>query len=177
MLPGTHQVEKVAGRPHILRTRGHLSVRSLRGGASPLLRAIVERSRFLPSLAAIGNQRPPFPTRSMLLALSGRWAAGLWPGQTRTTWCVAAALRGSGIAWRAASRAKPAPLRSGGLLPLAEPYGPPGRAQVGRSWAVVAGSRLSVRYGELQCRGDTPGAGLGGAGLDLEARCCCQSRG
>ncbi|XP_021077962.1 transmembrane protein 70, mitochondrial isoform X1 [Mus pahari] len=66
----------------------------------------------------------------MLLALGGRWAAGLWPGRARTTWCVAAALRGSGIAfWRAASRAEPARLRSGGHPPPAESCGPPGRAQ------------------------------------------------
>ncbi|XP_028625459.1 transmembrane protein 70, mitochondrial [Grammomys surdaster] len=71
----------------------------------------------------------------MLLALGGRWAAGLWPGRTRTTWCAAAALRGSGIAfWRAASRTEPALPRSGGLLHLAEPCGPPGRAQIPVCW-------------------------------------------
>ncbi|XP_051021371.1 LOW QUALITY PROTEIN: transmembrane protein 70, mitochondrial-like [Acomys russatus] len=61
----------------------------------------------------------------LLLALGGRWAAGLRPGR-RTTWCAVAALRGSGVApWRAASPAGPSrlPLRDG-LLPRAEPCGP-----------------------------------------------------
>uniref|UniRef100_A0A8C6GQF7 Transmembrane protein 70 n=1 Tax=Mus spicilegus TaxID=10103 RepID=A0A8C6GQF7_MUSSI len=71
----------------------------------------------------------------MLLGLGGRWAAGLWPGRTRTTWCVAAALRGSGIAfWRAASLAEPERLRSGGHLALAESCGPSGRAQIPVCW-------------------------------------------
>lgn len=66
----------------------------------------------------------------LLLALGGRWAAGLRPAGRRTT-CAVAALRGSGVAlWRAASHARPSRLLRGGLLPLAEPCGPGRRAQV-----------------------------------------------
>ncbi|KAM7319455.1 transmembrane protein 70, mitochondrial [Alexandromys fortis] len=58
----------------------------------------------------------------LLLALGGRWAAGLRPGGWRTPWCAAAALRGSGVAlWRATSRAEPARLLSGVLLRGVQP--------------------------------------------------------
>lgn len=71
----------------------------------------------------------------MLLALASRWAAGPLHGRTRSSWCAAAALRGSGVVfWRPALRAEPARLRSGGLLPLADPCGPPGRAQIPVCW-------------------------------------------
>ncbi|XP_040597343.1 transmembrane protein 70, mitochondrial [Mesocricetus auratus] len=71
----------------------------------------------------------------LLLALGGRWAAGLRPGGTRTKWCAASALRGSGVAfWRAASRAEPSRLPNGGLLPRAEPRPLPGVAQIPVCW-------------------------------------------
>ncbi|XP_052572752.1 transmembrane protein 70, mitochondrial [Peromyscus californicus insignis] len=69
----------------------------------------------------------------LLLALGGRWAAG--PGGRRATWCAVAALRGSGVAlWRAASRAEPSRLLSGGLLQRAEPGLRPGGAQIPVCW-------------------------------------------
>ncbi|XP_027254603.1 transmembrane protein 70, mitochondrial isoform X1 [Cricetulus griseus] len=71
----------------------------------------------------------------LLLALGGRWAAGLRPGGTRTTWCAAAALRGSGVAfWRAASRVESSRLLNRGLLPRAETRPPPGVAQIPVWW-------------------------------------------
>lgn len=71
----------------------------------------------------------------LLLALGGRWAAGLRPGGGRTPWCAAAALRGSGVAlWRAASRAEPARLLSGGLLRRAQPGPRAGGAQIPICW-------------------------------------------
>lgn len=71
----------------------------------------------------------------MLLPLVSRWTAGLWHGRTRTSCCAAAALRGSRVVFRrAALRTEPAPLRSGVLLPLAEPLGSPWRAQIPVCW-------------------------------------------
>lgn len=81
----------------------------------------------------------------LLLALGGRWAAGLRPGGRRTPWCAAAALRGSGVAlWRAVSRAEPARLLSGGLLRRAQPGLRPWGAQVGRPGAGVAGTACGL---------------------------------
>ncbi|XP_055475175.1 transmembrane protein 70, mitochondrial [Psammomys obesus] len=71
----------------------------------------------------------------LLLALGGRWAAGLRPAGRKTTWCVVSALRVAGVASRrAASRSGPSRLLHGGLLPLVQPYGPPGRAQLPVCW-------------------------------------------
>lgn len=75
LLPGTHQVEKVAGRPHFLRTRAHQSGRvfRLRGGASSLLWGP------LSSGVAFGCPWPQLETDGHLLQLAAccwGWAAG-----------------------------------------------------------------------------------------------------
>lgn len=110
----------------------------------------------------------------LLLALGGRWAAGLRPGGWRTPWCAAAALRGSGVAlWRATSRAEPARLLSGVLLRGVQPGPRAWGAQVGRPGAGVEGAlcglggsgaegTLRVRAPEEQASASGPAAAAKG---------------